>query len=245
MLIECPACKTEISAQATACPKCGHPNAAAPAAAPKKVSHASGWIALAAFILANFTPAILAPIFVLVGLGFAGKELAAGGKIFGSVLLVLCLIQGWFVIDHFGHVSGAVGLTTAADSTKSAATQYANVSLDVEPNWQDISRGKCQGDWPSDYHMQEFCQKQQGDAVAALSHGAPAGVDAETFRVIRGKCAADWARDFHMRQFCEGQQYESYRAVSATAAGGSKRNSCAQQWPSDFHMRQYCESQTR
>jgi ABC-type uncharacterized transport system permease subunit len=34
----------------------------------KKVSHSAGWIALAAFLFANFTPAILAPILVLVAL---------------------------------------------------------------------------------------------------------------------------------------------------------------------------------
>ena len=268
MLIQCPECATEISSQAVACPKCGHPNAPQPAAgaaqptaaipvppaptlasAPKS-SHVFGLIALVAFLFANFTPAILAPILVLAGLVLAGKELAGGGKILGGIAMVLCLLQGAFVLQHFGGVASSGGAgprivpaAPAAETTKNIAAQYANVAVDVEANWKDIAHTKCTGDWPADYKMQEFCENQQRSAVLGLSQGAPAGVDTEAFHIIRGKCAGDWPTDFNMRKFCEGQQYGSYLTLKGTTgAGAGARNSCAEQWPSDFHMRQYCES---
>ena len=240
MLVKCPACSNDISSDAAACPKCGHPMAQQPEAA-RKVSHSAGWISLAAFILANFTPAILAPLFVLVGLAFAAKELSGGGKIFGVVVLCLSLLQGWFVVDHFGHISGTLGITTAKDSDSKAAARYANASIDVPANWREVAQAKCQEEWPTDYSMQEHCMKNQTESSQTLAEGSPAGIDPAAFRVIRGKCAEEWPRDFQMRAHCEKQQYEGYRELNGSPVAGSTRNSCAQQWPSDYQMRRYCE----
>jgi len=216
-----------------------------PGPAARKVSHSAGWISLAAFVLANFTPAILAPIFVLVGLIFAGKELSGGGKKFGSVVLCLSLLQGWFVLDHFGHISGSLGITTAKDADARAAAQYSNVSTALPADWRGVAESKCREDWPTDYRMQQYCISQQSEGAQKLSLGAPSEVDSSAFRVIRGKCAEDWPRDFRMREYCEKQQYDGYRALNASSVGDSARNACAQQWPSDFRMRRYCETKGR
>lgn len=247
MLVNCPECGNDLSAEAVACPKCGHPRGQtmSEGAAEKKVSHSSGWISLAALVLATFTPAILAPIFVLVGLIFAGKEISGGGKRFGVLVLCLSLMQGWFVIDHFGHVSGALGISTAKDADEQSAARYANVSVDLPSNWRDVAEDNCREEWPTDYQMQQYCMKQQSEGAQKLALGAPAEVDASAFQVIRGKCAEEWPRDFNMREYCEKQQYDGYRAVNASSVGDGARNTCAQQWPNDYRMRQYCETKGR
>ena len=250
MLAKCPECGNDVSSQASSCPKCGHPVAAPPQAAPasatpaakKKVSHSAGWISLAAFVFANFTPALLAPILVLVALIFAAKELSAGGKVFGSVVLALALLQGWFVIDHFGHISGSLGLVTAEDADKQAAAKYANASQGVPGDWKQVAQAKCAQEWPSDYRMRNYCVKQQTEGTYALDRGRPSDVDSTAFRVIRGKCAEEWPRDFRMRAYCESQQVEGYRALKSISVGSSTRNACAQQWPTDYKMRRYCEN---
>jgi hypothetical protein len=218
------------------------PAAAAPV--PKKVSHAAGWIALAALVFANFTPAILAPILVLAALIFAARELSGGSKAFGSLVLALSLLQSWFVIDHFGHLSGSLGLVTAEEATKQAAAKYSAASGDLPGNWRETARSKCQEEWPTDYRMQQYCIEQQTTGAAALGE-APADIDATALNVIRGKCAEEWPRDFKMRTYCQNQQFDGYRALHASAASTSTRNACAQQWPADYKMRRYCETKGR
>ena len=246
MLVKCPECANDVSSEAASCPKCGHPMAAKPTAPPepakKKVSHSSGWISLAAFVFALFTPAILAPILVLVALIFAAKQLSAGGKVFGSIALALALLQGWFVIDHFGNVSGSLGLVTAEDADRQATSKYAGASMNLPADWESIAQSKCQQEWATDYKMQKYCLDQQRDAARALSNGAPSGVDSSAFRIIRGKCTDEWPRDFKMRAYCETQQVEAFLALQSTAVGASTRNACAQKWPSDYKMRRYCET---
>lgn len=246
MLVKCPECSSEVSSAAVACPKCGHPMTSGHVAPPKqKVSHSAGWISLAAFILASFTPAILAPILVLAGLIFASKELSGGSKVFGGVVLCLSLLQGWFVLDHFGHISGTLGITTAKDADAKAGARFANVSTELPADWRAVAEAQCRAEWPTDYRMQKHCVEQQSKGAETLAAGSPSGVDATAFRVIRGKCAEEWPRDFRMRAHCEGQQYEGYRSLSDSGTAESARNACAQQWPDDYRMRRHCEVKGR
>lgn len=244
MLVKCPECGNDMSSSAASCPKCGHPNAetaGAPAAA-RKVSHTAGWLSLAAFLLASFTPAILAPFLVLAGLAFAAKELSGGGKVFGVIVLCLSLLQGWFVLDHFGRISGTLGITTAKDVEARAVDKYAAASLDLPGDWRSIAETKCRDEWPTDFRMQQHCLKQQTEGARTLDAGPATGVDAAAFRIIRGKCSEEWPRDFRMRAHCEKQQTEGYRALNSASTGESKRNACAQQWPDDYRMRRHCET---
>lgn len=245
MLVTCPTCQHAMSSEATACPSCGHPTASKVAASASNTSHGSGWISLAAVLLASFTPAILAPIFVLVGLIFATKELNSGGKAFGMLVLCLSLLQGWFVVDHFGHVSGTLGITTAKEIDVTTAAQYADTNTAPPAGWRPTAQAKCSQDWPTDYQMQKYCLDQQEHGVQELSTGAPAGVDQGAFRIIRGKCSEEWPQDFQMRAHCEKQQYEGYFALNRSTQDDSVRNVCAQQWPNDYQMRRYCETHGR
>lgn len=160
-------------------------------------------------------------------------------------MVALCLLQGWFVIDHFGHVLGTLGITTAKDSDAQAAEQFANVSLDLPADWQATAQAQCAMEWPADYNMRNYCVQQQNEGAQTLANGSQPGVEAGAFRVMRGTCAKEWPTDFRMRAYCEAQQFEGYRALGASATGDSTRNACAQQWPSDYNMRQYCESKGR
>jgi hypothetical protein len=244
MLLKCPECNTDVSDAATACPKCGHPMLSTTPAALPDASHSAGWLSLAAFVFSSFTPAILAPIFVLVGLIFAGKELKGGGKKFGTLVLCLSLLQGWFVLDHFGHISGTLGLTTAGDADALAASKYRNASLGLPADWQEMVKAKCSEEWPADYTMENYCNHQQQEAAQQLSEGAPSDVGAGAFQVIRGKCAGEWPRDFQMRAHCEREQFEGVRSLQTEAVRESVRNACAQQWTDDYKMRRYCESKS-
>ena len=116
MLLKCPECSHEVSSQAASCPKCGHPLGASHTARNRKKSHSGGWLSLAAFVLSNFTPAILVPLLVLAGLVFAARELRVGSRVFGVIVVCLSLLQGWMVLDHFGNISGSLGLVTAEDT---------------------------------------------------------------------------------------------------------------------------------
>ena len=254
MIIKCRECGHNVSSEAAACPSCGCPPQpagaplspiAAVAAAPAKPvpkSHINGWIALIAFLMANFTPAILAPLILLVAFVFALLEMSKGSKVFGGIMLALCALQAWYVADHFGKISGAIGLTNPKKIEEETVRKYSDMSLDVPANASQIISQKCSEEWPTDYRMQKHCEEQQRGGIAALNRGQPGNVTRDAFVIIRGKCGQEWPRDFRMRAHCESQQYDGYAALQASNTGESKRGRCAQQWPNDYRMRQHCES---
>ena len=192
--------------------------------------------------MSNFTPAIVAPLIVLSGFVFALLETSKGSKIFGGIMVALCALQAWFIADHFGKISGAVGLTNPKQIEQETARKYSSSSLDVPGSASQIISQKCAEEWPTDYRMQKHCEERQQQGIAALARGQPSNVSRDAFIIIRGKCAEEWPRDFNMRAYCESRQYDGYAALQAANTGESKRGSCAQQWPNDYSMRQHCES---
>ena len=200
-----------------------------------------GWVALIAFLMSNFIPAILAPLVVLVAFVFAVLEINQGGKTFGGIMFALCALQAWFIADHFGGLSGSLGITNPKQIEEATARKYSATNLDVPSDADQTIEQKCAEEWPSDFRMRRHCQEQQRKGIAALGQARPASVSQEAFVIIRGKCAEEWPRDFRMRAHCEGQQYDGYHALQAATANEAQRGACAQQWPNDFRMRQHCE----
>jgi hypothetical protein len=200
-----------------------------------------GWVALIAFLMSNFIPAILTPLVVLVAFVFSVMEINQGGKTFGGIMFALCAIQAWFIADHFGGLSGSLGITSPKQIEQATAKKYSATNLDIPSDADQTIQQKCAEEWPGDYRMMQHCQEQQRKGILALSQGRPASVSQEAFVIIRGKCAEEWPRDFRMRAHCEGQQYDGYHALQATATSEAQRGACAQQWPNDFRMRQHCE----
>lgn len=246
MIVQCKECGKDISSEAAACPSCGYPQqqAAGPNAPQdaRKQSHMFGWLALVAFVMASFIPAIISPLVVLVALVFATLEMKRGSTAFGGVLLLLCLVQVWWIMDHFGKISASLGLVDTKQIEQQTVRKYENVSLSAPANASQIVSEKCSQEWPNDYRMQNHCREQQEKGIATLNMGAPSGIDEGPFRIIRGKCAEEWPRDFRMRAHCENQQFDGYRALQSTSASEALRAGCAQQWPSDYRMRRHCES---
>ena len=71
-------------------------------------------------------------------------------------------------------------------------------------------RSKCATDWPDDFSMRAFCERQQHESVGKLDSR---DMSNGTYRIIRNKCAADWTDDFTMRDFCEEQQLKALREL--------------------------------
>ncbi len=247
MIVKCKECGKDVSTEAAACPACGCPltprAGSLPKAQKQKRSHIFGWIALIAFFMSTFIPAIIAPLIVLIAIIFSLLEFKQGGKIFGGIVFSLSLLQVWLIADHFGGLSASVGLINPKQIEQQMVKKYENQNLDLPANAVQIIEQKCAEEWPNDFRMRSYCQKQQQEGIANLNRGMPHDIDANAFRIIRGKCTNEWPRDFKMRAYCESQQYEGYRSLQANSQTNSSRARCAQQWPDDYKMRKYCESQ--
>jgi hypothetical protein len=111
-------------------------------------------------------------------------------------------------------------------------------------------RQKCERDWPADFQMRAYCEKQQREAARVLSQEGPPGIQGDQAIGVRRKCAADWPADFQMRVYCEKQQGEALQVLSQGSPSDIPENQatvvrrkCASDWPADFQMRAYCEKQ--
>ena len=67
-------------------------------------------------------------------------------------------------------------------------------------------RAKCEKDWPDDFQLRAFCERQQREARDKINGRAMASGDRLT---IRTKCLKDWPVDFQMQNFCEEQQLQA------------------------------------
>lgn len=248
MIVKCKECGHDVSTEAATCPSCGYPQqpitatAASSTTTKNRKSHMYGWVALIAFLMSNFIPAILSPLIVLVAFLFAVLEINQGSKAFGGVMFALCVLQAWLIADHFGGLSGSLGITNPKQIEETTARKYSLTNLNVPSDANQTIEQKCAEEWPNDFRMRSYCQEQQREGIAALGRGRPASVSQEAFVIIRGKCAEEWPRDFKMRAYCESQQYEGYHALQGTTVDEAQRGACAQQWPNDYRMRRYCES---
>ncbi|MDD2325007.1 MAG: hypothetical protein PHW63_03210 [Alphaproteobacteria bacterium] len=242
----CRECKNTISSEAVACPSCGCPvreNLAKDIGnKTKQKSRMFGWLGLIAFLMSNFIPAILAPLVILAGLVFAVFAINQGSKIFGGIVFLLCIVQVWGIANHFSGLNGTLGITNPKEIEETTAQKYSTADLTLPANTMQIIEQKCEREWPNDFSMRAYCQKQQKEGVATLNNGQPATVSRNAFTIIRAKCATEWPQDFNMRAYCEKKQYEAYDALQTSASDTPKKGACAEKWPNDYHMRQYCES---
>lgn len=71
-------------------------------------------------------------------------------------------------------------------------------------------RGKCEKDWPDDFQLRAFCERQQREARDKINARAMVSGDRLT---IRTKCLKDWPVDFQMQNFCEEQQLQALDAL--------------------------------
>ncbi len=246
MIVKCKECGKDVSTEAAACPACGCPQKPAERSVSEAKnqgrSHIFGWIALIAFFMSSFIPAIMAPLIVLIAIIFSLLEFNQDGKVFGGIVFSLCLLQVWWIADHFGGLSASMGLTNPKQIEQQMVKKYENANMGLPADAVQIIQQKCAEEWPSDFKMRRYCGEQQQQGIAKLDRGMPTDIEPGAFRIIRGKCAAEWPRDFKMRAYCESQQYDGYRALLSNSRSEASRARCAQQWPDDYKMRKYCEN---
>jgi hypothetical protein len=222
---------------------CQRPTTAAspsPPVATEKRSHLFGWLALAALFMSALTPAVMAPLIVLIALACSGLEVKQGSKVFGAILIAFGLLNVWVIADHFGGFSASLGLTNPKQIEERTVRKYEATSLKVPSAAPQILTQKCADEWPNDFRMRSYCEGQQRDGISKLEGGQPSDIQADAFTIMRGKCAEEWPRDFQMRAYCESQQHEGYRSLQSSSGNGALRARCAQQWPDDYRMQQYC-----
>jgi hypothetical protein len=112
----------------------------------------------------------------------------------------------WYAaqLNGLGHYAS----TPAEEFSKASAAPTApadNVSVRTGNSATSI-RGRCATEWPDDFQMRAFCEKQQNEALATLDGRSMN--DGER-RTIRDKCARDWPDDYKMQTFCEEQQLKA------------------------------------
>lgn len=76
-----------------------------------------------------------------------------------------------------------------------------------------VIKEKCESDWPDDFRMRSYCEKQQKESVEKLKAGKPKDITGREYAIVHKKCTADWAKDYRMRQYCEEKQFEALREL--------------------------------
>src|SRR5262245_6307742 len=82
---------------------------------------------------------------------------------------------------------------------------------------QDI-QARCAKEWPDDFRMREFCEKQQTEGAGKLNDRS---MSSNEERMIRAKCEQDWGTDYRMRNYCEERQLEAMRALGIKPSNAS------------------------
>lgn len=74
-----------------------------------------------------------------------------------------------------------------------------------------VIQAKCAKEWPTDFAVRAFCERQQRTAVTTLNARVMVSGDQVT---IRKKCATDWPDDFAVRNYCEEQQLKALEELA-------------------------------
>jgi hypothetical protein len=70
---------------------------------------------------------------------------------------------------------------------------------------------KCAKEWPTDFRMQAYCQKQQVEALGQLT--TRGSMQQGAGATIRARCAKEWPNDFRMANYCEEQQLKALASL--------------------------------
>jgi hypothetical protein len=79
------------------------------------------------------------------------------------------------------------------------------------------TRAKCAKEWPDDFSMRAFCEKQEHEAASKLHARSMTTRDQ---RVIRTTCEREWPDDLNMRNFCEEQQLKALGTLNSSRPYG-------------------------
>jgi hypothetical protein len=97
-------------------------------------------------------------------------------------------------------------------ATKAAEVEPQSLAA-PQPSAETVLRAKCESDWPDNFHMRVYCEKQEREAVRKLAQGVPMDIPADKTRIVRAKCESDWPNNFHMRVYCQEQEFDAIRQL--------------------------------
>jgi hypothetical protein len=128
-----------------------------------------------------------------------------------TILLIAALPAAGLADEYATSSSGRRVLLrdngTWVDASPTAKAEQG--ALDAE----QILKEKCVSEWPTDFSMQAYCQRQQREAIQTLARGKPQDIPENQFAIVRSKCSSEWPKDFSMRAYCERQQFEAIRKL--------------------------------
>ena len=156
----------------------------------------------------------------------------------------------WKIMTHTESWKQAETQTTSA-RVHQESSQERNTSMDTgTENSEAVIKEHCREEWPNDFEMRVYCEKQQRDGVQTLDQGGPSDIQPSEFATIREHCTPEWPTNYEMRAYCEKQQYDGVRTLNRgrpSDIGESEfnliRRKCTEDWPTNFEMRAYCEKQ--
>ncbi len=104
---------------------------------------------------------------------------------------------------------------------------------------------KCRSEWGTDFEMQEYCQKNQYEALSKWN----VVKDSEDglLRGIVNKCTVDWPDDFVMKYDCYEKQGTGLKQMATYFDSDNTQHKtiateCVAKWDSDWVMSEYCTS---
>jgi hypothetical protein len=130
-----------------------------------------------------------------------------------TILLVLAALPANALADEYATTSSGRRVLLRDNGTWVDASPPAKGEQGAFLGAEQILKEKCVSEWPTDFSMQAYCQRQQREAVQTLARGKPQDIPENQFAIVRSKCSGEWPRDFSMRAYCERQQFEAIRKL--------------------------------
>jgi len=113
------------------------------------------------------------------------------------------------------HIKDVI-LSLAQEKSGVASEESRSPVLQQSDDYSDSDttiKAHCKKVWPTDFHMQTHCIKEQRGGVQLLQQGRPTDIEQDDFLAIREKAAADWPDDFYMRAHQEKEQFQAIRTL--------------------------------
>jgi hypothetical protein len=132
-------------------------------------------------------------------------------SIFARILLVLAALPAGVLADEYATTSSGRRVLLRDNGTWVDASPAPKSEQGAFLDAEQILKEECMSQWPTDFSMQAYCQRQQREAVQTLARGKPQDIPENQFAIVRNRCSNEWPRNFSMRAYCERQQFEAIR----------------------------------
>ncbi len=135
------------------------------------------------------------------------------------VALLVLTIPGWTQGEINATTEDGRKVTLYPDGTwkytaaeVSATARPSSATTNAESIHADI-REHCLKEWPEDFQLRAYCERQQREAVNKLAQGKPADITEAEYQQVMRQCISEWDKDFQLIEYCTRQQYEAIREL--------------------------------